>query len=456
MYEFRLPQGFLLGTANSAFQSEGAYDRDGKSLSMLDCYARSYAGKLQPGGGDTPMTQELPDNGCFFYDNYESYIEDMQKTGQDTFRMSLAWPRIIPDGTGAVNPMGIAFYNKVIDKLLSCGIQPLVDLFHWDLPMCLMEQGGFRNPSFPEWFENYAKVCFEAFGDRVKLWSTFNEPSVIITLGYINGRFPPFERNLEGGLLASTHLVAAHHRAVRLYKSMDLDGKIGAVLAIVPVTPADLNEDDVGAADRQAMIHFDWWMESMLEGTYPRRILEECPAYRQALPENYQQLLRQWYTPMDFVGINYYYPERCAYVPDNILKSTNVENFYSSPDSAFDPYPSGLFDALWHVSQRYGDIPIYVTENGLGIRNIRDAERECEDDARVDYLREHLRTVVRCIRAGINVKGYYWWNDADSYEQLTGYDHRFGLTWVDHETGQTCWKKSRYYLQAICGTRMIN
>lgn len=455
MYEFRLPEGFLLGTANAAFQSEGAYDRDGKSMSMMDHYARTHAGKYQP-GSDTPMTCDVPDDGCFFYDQYETYIEDMRKTGQDTYRMSLAWPRIIPDGVGEVNAKGIEFYNKVIDKLIACGITPLVDIYHWDLPMALVEKGGFRNPQFPEWFENYAKVCFETFGDRVKMWSTFNEPSVIVTLGYINGRFPPFEMDLRGGMEASLHLVVAHHRAVKLYKSMNLGGKIGAVLAIVPVTPADMTEEDVGAADRQAIVHFDWWMESMLEGHYPRQFLEDVPAYKEALPEGYQALIDQYYTRMDFVGINYYYPERCAYVPDNILRSTNVENFFSSPDSMFDPYPSGLFDALLHVSQRYGNIEMYITENGLSATNIKNKEKEIEDDDRIAYLREHLRAVVRCIKVGINLKGYYWWNDADSYEQLTGYGFRFGLTWVDHDTGEICWKKSRYYLQKICKTRMIN
>ena len=237
---------------------------------------------------------------------------------------------------------------------------------------------------------------------------------------------------------------------------MGLGGKIGAVLAIVPVTPADMTEADVGAADRQAMIRFDWWMEAMTEGHYPEKILSEVPEYRDALPDHYQQQLDSVYTPMDFVGINYYYPERCAYDPNTLLRSTNVENFYSSPDSMFDPYPAGLFDALLHVSRRYNNIEMYVTENGLSVTNIHDKEQECNDNDRVDYLREHLRSVVRCIHVGMNIKGYYWWNDADSYEQLTGYDFRFGLTWVDHTTGERQWKKSRYYLQKICKTRMIN
>lgn len=190
MYGFRLPKDFLIGTANSAFQSEGAWDRDGKSESIMEHFAREYAGKYAPSvakkvaageiksGRTMANAEDLPDRGCFFYDHYEEYIEDMAKTGQNVYRLSLSWPRIIPTGVGEVNPKGIAFYNKVIDKLLEKGITPFVDLYHWDLPMCLFEKGGFLNPEFPAWFEAYAKACFEAFGDRVKLWSTFNETEV--------------------------------------------------------------------------------------------------------------------------------------------------------------------------------------------------------------------------------------------------------------------------------------
>ena len=227
MYRFQLPEDFLIGTANSAFQSEGAWDRDGKSESIMDHFARKYAGKLSPAeqrkldAGRSPdqvrpNSLEMPDRGCFFYDNYEAYIEDMQKTGQNTYRMSLSWPRILPDGVGAVNQLAIDHYNRVIDKLLSCSITPFVDLYHWDLPMCLFEQGGFLNPEFPAWFENYARVCFTAFGDRVKLWSTFNETQISLNGGFDSGGFPPFRQNKREALLGGHHVLLAHFRAVRL------------------------------------------------------------------------------------------------------------------------------------------------------------------------------------------------------------------------------------------------
>lgn len=465
MFGFKLPKDFLIGTGNSAFQSEGAWDRDGKSESIMDYYAKEYGGKYAPGyvPGTVDITRrmeaystDVPDRGCFFYDNYEAYIEDMAKTGQNTFRMSLAWTRIIPTVFGQVNPKGIDFYNRVIDKLLEKNITPFVDLYHWDLPQCLMEQGGFLNPQFPEWFEAYAKVCFEAFGDRVKLWSTFNESDIAVTSGYGTNRFPPFREGNREGQLAAHHVLIAHFRAVRLYKSMDLGGKIGAVNCFTSITPARMLEEDVAAAARQTERRFGWWTQPMLEGTYPQQLLRECPYVRDNMPENYQKDLDRWFVPMDFIGVNYYFCNRTQYNPDRPLLSNYVENFFSSPGQPCPPYPPGLMDVLQYVHNRYHGIDIYITENGCSLPNIHDEEKECDDPERISYLREHLRMIARCIRSGINVKGYYYWNDADSYEELDGYRIRFGLTWVDHETGRRRWKKSRHYFSEICKTHMVD
>ena len=464
MFGFKLPEDFLIGTANSAFQSEGAWDRDGKSPSIMDHYAKEFAGKFSPASKLTEeqkkkakgYTLDLPDRGCFFYDNYEAYIEDMAKTGQNTYRFSLAWPRIIPTGVGQVNPKGIEFYNKVIDKLLEHNITPFVDLYHWDLPQCLMEKGGFLNPEFPAWYEAYAKVCFEAFGDRVKYWSTFNETDISCTNGYGLAYFPPFHHDFAEGFLAGHNCVLAHFRAVRLYRAMNQGGQIGAVNCITATHPAEMNEADIGAAARQTEWRFGMWTQAMLEGTYPQQLIRECPEVKKAMPANYQQQLDEWFAPMDFIGINYYVANRTRHDESTKLRSTYVQSFYSTPGQSYAPYPAGLMDVLIYISRRYHNIPIYITENGCCLPNINDEEKECEDPERITYIREHLRMVVRAQRMGINVKGYYYWNDSDSYEELDGYRLRFGLTWVDHETGRRRWKKSRYYFSEICKTMMVN
>ncbi len=464
MFGFHLPEDFLLGTGSSSFQTEGAWKADGKSESIMDHFAIKFAGQLPPeyAGAEgyaakksKTYAQDLPDRGCYFYDNYEAYIEDMKATGQNAYRMSLAWCRIIPTGVGEVNPKGIAFYNKVIDKLVACGITPFVDLHHWDMPQCLMDQGGFANPQFPEWFEAYAKVCFQAFGDRVKLWSTFNESAIAVTSGYIDMRFPPFHHDIKEGHLAGHHCILAHYRAVRAYRAMGLKGKIGAVNCISAVTPAQMNQEDLGAVARQVDRHFGWWTEPMLEGTYPQRLIRECPYIRENMPEHYQEDLDKWFVPMDFIGINYYNGSRTKYSPDKPLLSDRVESFYSRPGQRYLPNPGGLFDVVQYVSERY-HVDVYITENGLWLPNIHDEEQECDDGERVSYIREHMRMVARLVRAGYPLKGYFYWCDSDAYEELEGYRLRFGLTWVDHETGRRRWKKSRYYFSQICKTHMVD
>ncbi len=464
MYGFRLPKDFLIGTANSAFQSEGAWDRDGKSESIMEHYAKKYAGTYGPHYtmeegeklGKSLFSEEQCDKGCFFYDHYEEYIEDMVKTGQNTYRMSLAWPRIIPTGVGKVNQKAIDHYNKVINKLLECGIEPFVDLYHWDMPQVLQDKGGFANPEFPDWFEAYAKVCFENFGDRIKLWSTFNESQISINNGYNVATFPPLIKDRKTYLLAAHHNLIAHFRAVRLYKSLNLGGKIGAVNCIPAIMPANINEDDYNAAELRKEWYFGWWATPMLEGVYPQKVLRECPEFSANMPENYQEDLDKYFVKMDFIGINYYIASRTQYAPDNALKSTPVQSFYSAPGQRFAPYPAGLFDVIQYIGDRYHNMEMYITENGCALPNQHNEEIECDDPERITYIREHLRMVCRLLKCGYNLKGYYYWNDADSYEELDGNRLRFGLTWVNHETGYRRWKKSRYYFSEICKTRLVN
>ncbi len=455
MFEFTFPKDFLLGTANSAFQCEGGWDRDGKSMSVIDHYSRVYAGKPHPTTGKI-LTESSPDDGCFFYDNYEAYIEDMAKTGQNVYRLSLAWPRIIPTGVGEVNPKGIAFYNKVLDKMVECGITPFVDLLHWDLPMCLQEKGGYVNPEFPAWFEAYARVCFQAFGDRVKFWSTSNEAAVTVGSGYGTGGFPPYMQDQKLKMLGNHHVILSHFRAVRAYREMGFDGQIGIVHAITPVYPADPgNPLDLAAAYRAVMNRFEIYMGPMTAGRYPQRLLLECPRILASMPDNWQKDLDEWFAPMDFVGINYYNSARSKFVPGTTLLAKGVENFYTAPGQRFVAYPAGLMDVLTYVWQRY-QLPVYISENGMGVESNNNEEEDCDDTWRIEYLREHLRMVSRATKLGVGVKGYMYWNDADSYESQSGYLYRFGLTWVDRATGRRRWKKSRHYFSKVCKDRMVD
>ena len=277
-----------------------------------------------------------------------------------------------------------------------------------------------------------------------------------ITSGFVEGRFPPFEKDLEKGLRAGQKLLLAHYRAVKCYREMGLDGKIGAVNAIIPVYPASCSAEDIAAARRQAEVRFDWWAQPMVKGCYPQNLLEECPGYRNAMPEGYAEELRAAFVPVDFLGINYYVTSRSSDDPDALLRSRRVQTFYAQPGLKNDIYPAGLLDSLLYVRDRYDNIPVFITENGLCTPDSGDEETDCQDELRISYLREHFRMIYRAMLAGVDIRGYFYWNDADSYEQLTGYSQRFGLTWIDRHTGRRRWKKSRYYFQTIAQTHMVD
>lgn len=441
MISFIFPDGFLWGTATSSFQVEGAAYADGKGPSIWDKACDDFPGRFSKGAN--------PSVAAGFYHHYKEDIRSMKELGLKSFRLSISWTRLFPNGRGAVNQRGIDFYNSVIDCLLEHGIEPFVDLYHWDLPSALQDEGGFENRALLADFQNYARTCFRAFGDRVKLWSTFNEPSVIALSSYASKGFPPYKGELSSGLLAAQHLLLMHYQTVGLYREMGLGGKIGAVNAFVPVYPNTLASEDVLAAVRQQDIICNWWLRPMFMGEYPSSILQENDYYA-AMPSGFEEELRREFVEMDFAGLNYYCPARTAYCPDSPLRSKPVEVFYAQTDYGFRVYPSGLSDSLRYVSSEYNNPEIYVTENGIGNARFDELGAEIEDDNRIEYLQEHLRALSRSIEAGSNVRGYYYWSHFDDFTGERGYDINFGLLHVDRETLKRTPRKSwHYYRECI-------
>ncbi len=448
MVTFTFPKDFLFGTGGSSFQIEGSPYADGKGENVWD-----HDCKVHP---EMFYGQATPEQGSFFYTHYEEDIRAMKELGQNTYRLSLSWTRILPNGTGKINQKGIDFYNRVIDLLIENGIEPFVDIYHWDLPQTLAEIGGFKNKKVIDYYVEFARICFENFGDRVKLWSTMNEPSVFCFGCYTQGVYPPYETSLRNGLEAAHNILIAHYRIVKLYKSMGLAGKIGAVIAIVPIVPSEMTQEDIGASRRQMDILCDWWLRPMFEGKYPEDLLRDCPDFAREMPADYARELAQEFVPMDMVGLNYYYPERGVYEENTPTKSTTIMNYYAQEKETFQYYPAGLYDAMLYVKETYGNPEIYITENGLGFEDSGDYEQDINDDRRVEYLREHLRMVVRSIRAGVNIKGYYYWSNTDSFEMTSGYRYRFGLTYVNWRTGERTFKKSWRYYKQIIANKMVN
>ncbi len=441
LYDF--PKDFLFGTGSSCYQVEGSVNADGKTDNIWDMASTSYSKKFK-------ATTE-PTSG--FYKHFREDIKEMKEQGLKTFRFSISWTRILPTLDGGVNPKGIEFYNNVIDLLLEYGIEPFVDLYHWDMPMYIYELDGFLNKDIVKHFTRFAKVCFESFGDRVKLWSTINEPSVFCFAPYQENRaWPPFAPNgtdLKAGILAGHNALMCHFKTVQLYKSMNLGGKIGAVIAVVPIYPADPSGKDKIAATYQMERCSGWWLDPMILGHYPENLLRDCPVYRDSMPHGYAEDIEREFVPMDFVGVNYYYPGRVEYDESLPALSKHVENYYVQEGQYFETYPAGLYDVLMHVKEKYNNPIVYITENGLGMKDTGNKEEMVDDKVRITYLREHLRMLSRSVKAGSNVRGYYYWSNFDSFENSAGYTFRFGFNYVDFETGERTRKKSWYYYKKV-------
>lgn len=441
MIRFEFPKDFILGTATSAFQTEGSPYADGKGETVWDYMART-----------TPelfYENAKPEPGAWFYRNYEEDIREMKELGIKSFRLSISWARILPEGVGEVNQKGIDYYNRVIDLLTENGIEPFVDLYHWDLPLAIEELGGMKSREFVRWFGDYARICFESFGDRVKYWSTFNEPGVFCHQHYSKGEWYPFEKDLRGGYLAAHHVILAHYRAVKIYREMGLGGKIGAVVDLAAIYPLDPSGRDVLAARYQTERMGGWWLDPIFLGKYPELLLEGCPGIAELMPEGYAEDLEREFAPVDMIGLNYYYPAIVRYDENDTYKSTEAKSYYAQEGQKFQLYPAGIYDVLTYLSERYNSPEIYISENGLGKVSEGNRDAELCDDERISYLREHLRMVVRAARAGANVKGYYYWSHFDSLESRSGYRLKFGLVHVDLKTGERTRKKSWYYYKKV-------
>jgi len=436
----RFPDGFIWGAATSAYQIEGSPLADGAGPSIW--YRFSHTPGRTIGG-------PVGDVACDHYRRWAEDVELMRELGLKTYRFSLGWSRILPDGRGRVNRAGLDFYAKLIDRLLECGIQPAVTLYQWDLPAALDDLGGWRNPESRHWFTEYARVAFEAFGDRVPLWATLNEPWVIAHDGHITGCNAPGHRNLYEAPLVSHHLLCAHGAAVQLYRSRWRQ-QIGLVVNLEPKYPATRKAADRAAAVRADVYFNRQYLDPVFFGRYPDGLPELFGDAWPEFPERDLTLIRQ---PLDFVGVNYYtrkvvrhddavWPDRAS--PVRVPRKSYTE-------TGWEVHPESFTRALCWVKQRYGDVPLYVMENGAAYRDPpRPLRGRVHDPQRVRYYRDHLRAALDAIRAGVDLRGYFAWSLMDNVEWSSGTTMRLGLVHVDYETLRRTIKSSgRFYAEVI-------
>ena len=451
------PPNFLWGAATAAYQVEGAYNEDGKGPSIWDIFSH------QPG------TTYQGTNGDVAVDHYHRVKEDVQlmaEMGLQSYRFSISWPRLLPNGRGEINEAGIQFYSDLIDDLLAHNIEPMITLYHWDLPQALQDEGGWEARSTAEAFEEYARLCYARFGSRVKKWATFNETIVFIGHGYITGNHPPSVRNPARAIQACHHVFVAHALAIKAFRGMGINGEIGFVNVLQPHSPLTNSPEDKTASDLADAIHTHWFYDPVLKGHYPAELLAQSQALwgvpRFAPGDD--ELLRK--NRCDFIGLNYYRRETVSAQPpvEKVSGEQGVEGlfyFVRNPQSTYtewgwEIWPQGLSDGIMMIKERYGDIPIYITENGLGaVDPIVDGE--IVDDPRIDFLRMHIDALEKAIALGADVRGYYPWSFIDLLSWLNGYKKQYGFVYVDHKKNLARQrKKSFFWYQDVIASRGEN
>ena len=437
--DIRFPRGFLWGASTSAFQVEGSPLADGAGQSLWYRFTH------------TPGLVADGDTGDVASDHYRCWEEDirlMRDLGLNAYRFGIAWHRILPEGIGRVNAKGLDFYRALVDGLLENNIQPMITLFHWDIPVALEDRGGWLNPDIASWFAEYAQVCYRALDDRVDLWTTLNEPWVVTDGGYLHGALAPGHRNLFETPIASHNLLRAHASAVEVYRA-EGQHQIGIVVNIEPKYPASDKPEDLEATARADAYMNRQYLDPIFFGSYPAEMKE---IFGEAWPDFPAEDMEHIRRPLDFLGINYYTRSVTCHNPDaKPVQAGRVKQRQAThTETDWEVYPQGLADTLLGIRQRYGNIPLYVTENGAAFYDPPTVEGEVNDPLRVDYLREHLKVARRVIQEGVNLRGYFAWSLLDNFEWSLGYSKRFGIIHVDYATQRRTPKASaRFYAEVI-------
>jgi beta-glucosidase len=437
------PESFLWGSATSAYQVEGSPLADGAGPSIWQRFTH------------TPGLVRDGDSGDIACDQYRRYRDDialMQRLGMNAYRFSISWSRVLPEGRGTVNAKGLAHYERLVDTLIEHGIAPAPTLFHWDLPAALDDRGGWLNPDIAYWFADYASILFRALDDRVPMWSTLNEPWVVTDGGYLHGVLAPGHRNAFEAPIATHHLLRAHAAAVQAYRALGRH-RIGIVVNLEPKYPASASDADRAATARAHAYMNRQYLDPVFLGRYPAALREIFGEAWPDWPAGDLAFIRQ---PIDFVGVNYYTRSVTRFDASSWpLGAAPVRQKQATyTETGWEVFPQGLTDTLEWVKARYGNPPIYVTENGAAFFDPPVAEGgRVADPLRVDYLRKHLAAVHAARASGVDVRGYFAWSLLDNFEWSHGYSKRFGIVHVDFESQKRTPKDSAHFYASVIESR---
>jgi beta-glucosidase len=436
------PADFVWGVATSAYQIEGAHDVDGRAPSIWDTFCR------QPGAivnGDTG------DVACDHYHRWPQDLDLVQQIGAGAYRFSVAWPRVIPGGTGAVNQKGLDFYDALVDGLLARGITPYVTLYHWDLPQAQQDKGGWPLRDTAYAFAEYASVVAAALGDRVTSWATLNEPLCSAWLGHLEGVMAPGVKDIRAAVPASFHLHLAHGLGVQAIRAAaTLTPSVGIVNNLSPVEPASDRPEDVAAARRADGHTNRWWLDPIFGRGYPADMVETYGVEPPVQGDDLAVIAQ----PLDYLGVNYYFREVVTDAPTASGPKVAVTPVAGAERTSmgWEVFPQGLEDILVRVSEDYAPKKIYVTENGSAWADEVGADGQVDDVRRAAYLETHIEACAGARRRGAPVEGYFAWSLLDNFEWSYGYAQRFGLVRVDYDTQERTVKSSgRRYAEIVAG-----
>jgi beta-glucosidase len=429
----RFPDGYLWGVSTSAYQIEGAVREDGRGPSIWDNFSH------QPGN---VRGEDTGDIACDHYHRWPEDVAVMRELGIGAYRLSTAWPRILPEGRGRPNPSGLEFYDRLIDAVMAENIEPWVCLYHWDLPQALEYRGGWQDRDTASWFAEYAAVTVRRLGDRVKHWATFNEPNAASVLGYCEGKHAPGIRGRESALKAIHIMNLAHGLGTQAMRSERADLLIGNIYNFHPREPASEREEDEIAA---VMLDALWnrsFPDPQVHGAYPEALAGEMEALVQS---GDLDIIKQ---KLDYFAFNHYTRSRVRRDPDHPFEVGTVPPEPGTPvtEMGWEIAPDAFRQVMIETKERYaGDLPIYILENGAAFPDRIDADGRIRDDQRVAYLRGYLGAVLDAIEAGVPVRGYFVWSLLDNFEWSFGYGRRFGLVHVDFATLERRLKDSFHF-----------
>ena len=428
---------FIWGVATSSYQIEGAANEDGRGQSIWDTFCK------------VPGKVANFDNGDIACDHYHRFKEDldlMKWMGVKAYRFSVAWPRVIPDGVGRVNEMGLDFYDRLIDSSLEREIAPWLTMYHWDLPEALQLRGGWNNREVVEWFGEYGEVLTSRFGDRVKNWMTLNEPLCSAWLGHLYGDMAPGIKDLQTALNVSHNLLMSHGLACQVIRSNVSEANVGIVINVTPAVPATDSQVDSNAAQLADGFDNRWFLDPVFGRTYPADVIDALGAS----PEIHSGDMKLIAQDLDFLGVNFYFRQTVAADQNSKplpIRSVNRENVKKTAMN-WEVHPQAFEEILLRISKEYSPKAIYITENGSAW-NDEVINGEIIDDERIDYLVRHLDAMRSARSQGAPILGYFAWSFLDNFEWAYGYEKRFGLIYVDYKTQTRTPKKSALFYRQL-------